>query len=73
MTNLTLYEIMGEDMILWAKLVNKKEVLVQVKDELARTVFEESSNIAAWESLVSFARQIVACDERVQKELEILE
>lgn len=73
MTNLTLYEIMGEDMTLWAKLVNKKEVLVQVKDELERTVFEESTHIYAWDTLVSFARQVLACDERIQQELEILE
>jgi len=73
MTNLTLYEIMGEDMILWAKLVNKKEVLVQVKDELDRTVFEESSNIAAWETLVSFANQILAANVHVENQKEILE
>ncbi len=73
MSHLTLYDLMGEDMIAWAKLVNKKEVLVQVKDELDRTVFEESTHIYAWESLVSFARQVLACDERIQQELEILE
>lgn len=73
MTDLTLYDLMGEDMILWAKLVNEKEVLVQVKDELARTVFEESTHIYAWESLVSFARQVIACDERIQMELETFE
>jgi len=73
MTNLTLYEIMGEDMTLWAKLQNKSEVAVQVKDELDRTVFEESTHIYAWDSLASFARQVLACDERIQQELEILE
>ncbi len=73
MKDLTLYEIMGEDMILWAKLVNKKEVLVQVKDELDTTVFEESSNIAAWETLVSFATQIIAADVHIKNQKEILE
>lgn len=73
MTNLTLYEIMGEDMTLWAKLQNKAEVAVQVKNEDDETVFSEVTHIYAWETLVSFAKQIVACDERIQKELEILE
>ena len=73
MTNLTLYEIMGEDMTLWAKLVNKKEVLVQVKDELERTVFEEHSHIYAWETLVSFAKQILAANVHIENQKEILE
>lgn len=72
MTNLTLYEIMGEDMTLWAKLVNKKEVLVQVKDELDRTVFEESSHIYAWESLVSFAKQIISANVHIENNEEIV-
>lgn len=72
MTNLTLYEIMGEDMTLWAKLVNKKEVLVQVKDELDRIVFEESTHIYAWESLVSFAKQIIAANVHIENNEEIV-
>ncbi len=73
MTDLTLYDLMAEDMIIWAKLVDKNHVSVKVENEQDEIVYEESSHIAAWESLVYLAKQIISVDERIQSELENLD
>ncbi len=73
MTDLTLHNIMSEDMVVWAKLHEPKTVSIQVTDEDETTVYDEITHIYAWDSLVSFARQILACDEQVQKDLEVME
>ncbi len=73
MSDLTLHNIMAEDMVIWAKLHEPRTVSIQVTDEDETTVYDEVTHIYAWESLVSFARQILACDEQVQKDLEMME
>ncbi len=72
MTSLTLYELMGEDMTIWASLEDKTHVKVRVQDENNQDVYAQVSHIYAWESLVSFAKQVLACDERLQKDLEVI-
>lgn len=71
MTNLTVYDLMGEDMTIECKLIDTKHVHVEVIDERDVLVYAETSHIYAWESLVSFAKQVLACDERLQNDLEI--
>jgi hypothetical protein len=67
MKQLTVYELMGQDHLIYAHLENNNEITVQiVTDEDEETVFQETTSQFAWDSLVYFARQIVACDERVQ-------
>ncbi len=74
MKELTLYEIMGQDHIIFAQLQDDKEVHVVVTDtDEHEIVYSEKSHMFAWESLVSFAKQILACDERLRQEIEINE
>lgn len=73
MTDLTLYQLMAEDMTIWVKLVDKNHVNIEIQDELDVAVYNETSHIAAWESLVYFAKQIISVDERIQVELEDME
>lgn len=73
MTDLTVYNLMAEDMIIWAKLVDSKNIHVEIKDEQDAIVYSEKSNIAAWEGLVYFAKQVIAADKRMQTELENLD
>lgn len=73
MTDLTLYQLMSEDMTIWAKLVDNKHINIEIQDELDVAVYNETSHIAAWESLVYFAKQILSVDERIQAKLEDME
>ncbi len=71
MTNLTVYDLMGEDMTIECKLIDTKHVHVEIIDERDVLVYAETNHIYAWESLVSFAKQVLACDERLRQEIEI--
>ena len=73
MTNLTVYNLMGEDMSIECKLIDTKHVHVDIIDENDNSVYSEDSHIYAWESLVSFAKQVLACDKRLRQEIEINE
>ncbi len=73
MTNLTVYGLMGEDHEIWAKPIDAKHVQMEIKNEQDERVYFETSHIYAWESLVSFAKQVLACDERLRQEIEINE
>lgn len=65
----TIRDLMGEDMSIFAKLIDRKHVYVEVVDENENQVYEETSHIYAWDSLVSFAHQIIRYDERIQENL----
>ncbi len=69
---LTLYDIMGQDMCLIAKVDGHNHIAVEVLDEEDGQVYFERSHIYAWDSLVLFARQVVHADERIQRQLEDL-
>lgn len=71
MANLTVYDLMGEDHEIWVKMADAKHVDITIKNESGMPVYEEMSHIYAWESLVSFAKQVLACDERLRQEIEI--
>lgn len=70
MKELTLYEICAEDHSLFANLESDGEITVEVWDEQHAVVYKEKSNQHAWDSLVCFARMIVAQDKKIQKEIE---
>lgn len=71
MNELTLYNLMSEDMTIWTSLQGKTHVNVKVQNEEGEVVYAQVSHIYAWESLVSLARQVLACDERLRKDLEL--
>jgi hypothetical protein len=73
MKQLTVYDLMGEDMTIECKLIDTKRVHVDIIDENDNSVYSEDSHIYAWESLVSFAKQVLACDERLRQEIEVNE
>jgi hypothetical protein len=68
MKELTLYDIMGEDHYIIAK-VEKGQVNTEVLDENDEQVFNETSHHYAWDSLVSFAKMVLEQDKHVQKQL----
>lgn len=71
MTDLTIYDLIGEDHEICVKLVTDKHINIEIKNDQDERVYFESSHIYAWESLVSFAKQVLACDERLRQEIEI--
>lgn len=68
MKELTLYDIMGEDHSVFAR-VKDGQVQTEVWNENDEVVYDETSHRFAWESLVSFARMVLSQDEQIQKEL----
>ena len=70
MSELTLYDICGQDMQINAWIDQHKQVVVEVADETGLVIYEEASNIAAWETLVNFAKQILVVDKNIQKSVE---
>ena len=74
MTNLTVYDLMAEDHILLADLKKDGRVHVVITDSDEHEIkYSEESHINAWESLVYFAKQVLACDERLRQGIEINE
>lgn len=73
MSELTLYEIMGEDHDITVKLHDDRHVEVVVRNEHLDILYDEVSHIYAWESLVYFAKQVVAVDARLQEDLKLME
>ena len=69
---LTVYRLLGEDMTVWAKLIDRNHVAITIQDEHDEVVFEEDGAIYAWESFVNIAKQVLAVDKRIQEELEAL-
>lgn len=65
-TQLTLHDIMGEDMSILFTFIDMKHICVDVIDERDVMVYSEVSHIYAWESLVRFAKQVLACDEQLR-------
>ncbi len=68
--DLTLYELCGEDFFIFAKLNPDNEVTVMVENYDEEVVYNEKSNIAAWESLVAFSKMVLRQNEKILKELE---
>lgn len=71
MTNLTVYDLMGEDHEIWVKAADEDHVEIEILNENQSLVYAEKSHLFAWDSLVSFAKQVLACDKRLQQEIEI--
>lgn len=69
MNDFTLYDLMGQDTSIFAK-VHNGHVEVEVMDERDVTVYKEISHPYAWETLVSFAKQVIKLNERIEKQLE---
>lgn len=72
-TQLTIYDLMGEDMSIFVKLIDTNHVHVEISDERDVVVYDERSHIYAWDSLVSFAKSVLRYDENIQKEIALLE
>jgi hypothetical protein len=72
-TDLTLYELMGEDMSIFAEALDTMHVHVEVFDETDKQVYFEKTHIYAWESLVGFSKKVLCYDERVQEQMAQLE
>lgn len=64
---LNLYDIMAQDVTLYAKLVEPNHVKLEVHDENDILVYCETSHIYAWDSLVSFAKQVLRSDARIRE------
>ncbi len=73
MTTLTLYELMGEDHEIYATVTKENEIAVVVCGEDGGKVYRETSHLAAWESLVDFAKQVLYVDRHIQNELKLKE
>lgn len=71
MKELTVYELMGEDYIIYAKLISQNQVSVKIENEDGEVVFKEKTHKYAWESLVYFAKQVLACNERIEQSKEV--
>lgn len=74
MEQITFYDLGGEDHEIHVILDKcPKHVNIEIFNETGDIVFEERSHIYAWESYVNLAKQILACDARIQKEIETRE
>ena len=63
--SVTLYDIMAEQMTIWAKKLPNGEIEVRVEDENDNEVYNQTSHRFAWEELVYFAKQVLSVDERM--------
>lgn len=66
--SLELYDILAEDHEIWMKKTKDGQIEVNVFNEDDACVYHESSHPAAWESLVYFAKQVIAENERLERE-----
>jgi hypothetical protein len=69
MKDLTLYDLMGSDHTIFARLRKDGEVETEVWNSDDNVVFSQASHHFAWESLVSFAKMVLDQDKKIQKEL----
>jgi len=67
---LEFYDVMGEDMYITAKLINRGEIETIVTNDADEVVFREVSSPIAWEALVYFAKQILSEDAKIEKQRE---
>jgi len=67
MADLTLYEIMGEDMYLLAIKVSDNKVKIEVLNEQEESLFKEVTHLYAWEGLVSFAKKVLEADKNISE------
>jgi len=66
MDDLTLFNIMAEDLVIYATYLKDKQIAVTVTNEEDIVVFHEDSHVFAWESLVYFAKQVIILDKTIQ-------
>lgn len=69
---LTLYQIMSEDMSIFSELTDTNLIHVEVMNDNDEVVYEEKSHIYAWESLVRFATQVISQHIKIQKQIQQL-
>ncbi len=63
MNDLTLYDLMADDYLLYAGTLDCGDhIKVIVSDADGKTVYQEISHINAWESLVDFAKQVLTIE-----------
>ena len=67
MDDLTLHDIMGEDMYIIAKKVSDTKVKVEVINDQEESLFIEDTHIYAWEGLVSFAKKVLEADKNISE------
>lgn len=65
---LRLYDIMAEEMTLWAKKLSSGEIEVRVEDENDNEVYNHISHRFAWDELVYFAKQVLRENERMERD-----
>lgn len=68
MNQLTVYELMAEDMEIFAQLKNNKQIKIEIFNEDNQLVFEEETHRCAWDALVDIARQIISINKRLEDE-----
>lgn len=66
MSDLKLYDVMAEDMTVFAEKKKNNHVEVEIHNELGEVVFFIEAHQYAWDSLVDFARQVVWIDDRMK-------
>ena len=70
MSEFTFYDLCAEDHYLLTKVHGGYQITMEVLDDEENTVYKETSNIAAWDSLVEFSKKVLQRNEQVQKERE---
>lgn len=70
MINYKLYDLMGEDHEIEAKMLPGHQVSINIINDNGDTVYEDQTHLYAWESLVDFARQVLQQNEHIQQKLE---
>jgi hypothetical protein len=66
--SLSLYTILGDSFIIYAKKIKNGDINTTVIDEETNcTVFCETGHPAAWESLVYFAQQILNENKKIEQ------
>lgn len=65
--SLSLYELMAEDHLIYARLEKNGEITTTITNENDETVYDETSHEAAWNSLVYFAQQVIDENKRINE------
>ena len=66
MSDLTVYDLMGEDMQLTATRLSMNQIAIDIINENGDYVFTESTHEFAWDSLVDFARQVLWSNDQMK-------
>lgn len=71
MSQVTFYDLGGEDHQIYANLTRTGDVKVVLKNEDDEVIYKEESHIRAWDSIVYLAKQILACDKYIEAQREL--